>query len=104
MWLSILATEEAANFHVPHYAVIIEHACTQMRRVVRSIMAAKAASLSNALDHQLCIRLPVENLLHGPAPIAREPPGPGHPGNGRKVCPRAPREDGFFAFGASHDA
>ena len=44
---------------------IVEFQSSTIRRVVKSTMAAEAASMSTALDRQLYLRLLVEALLHG---------------------------------------
>ena len=46
-------------------ATLVEFQSSTIHRVVRSTLAAEAASLSTALDRQLYVRLVLEALLHG---------------------------------------
>ena len=51
---------------------LVEFQSTTISRVVRSTMAAESASLSQAVDRQLYLRLLVETILHGEPDLTQD--------------------------------
>ena len=62
-FLSFLTTSEVLQEEVP--CALVEFQSSTISRVVKSTLASESASLSIALDRQLCLRLLVQSLLHG---------------------------------------
>ena len=56
----------------PSISNLVEFQSTTISRVVRSTMAAESASLSQAVDRQLYLRLVIENILHGEPDLGKD--------------------------------
>ena len=56
----------------PSVSNLVEFQSTTISRVVRSTMAAESASLSQAVDRQLYLRLVIENILHGEPDLGKD--------------------------------